>query len=51
MQDRMVEISIAEYVELIRYERIVEALKSVGVEDWYGYEEAIETVNNDGMEG
>ena len=47
MLSNTVEISVREYEELIRCERIIEALKSVGIEDWCGYEEAMVTVNEE----
>ena len=45
--DRMIEITATEYEELTRNERIVEALKAVGVEDWNRYEEAMESIKEE----
>ena len=47
---KTITISFEEYEELLWHERKLEALEAAGVENWTGYTDATENLNNEEME-
>lgn len=46
MTEEMVSIPKRKYEYLLKQEQILNALQAAGVDNWEGYEEAVESVNS-----
>lgn len=50
MEDKNIEITQREYNDLLHASRILDALLSSGVDNWIGYEYAMESINEEHYE-